>query len=293
MANRKSTERGLNSSATRSILNHTKTLGRTAAGAMALAVFLPMGAIPAYAATADENPVLTIEDLATVSEAQIATANSATVGNFSSADLIARVAEEIDGDRKERERIREAERVAAEKAAEEARLKAEAEVKAEAERKAAEEAAQIEARELEAQQVAAQSAEAARSQSVSTTVDVPPGKGAEGVVAAAKAQLGVQQDCTDLVQNSLAAVGLTTRRDQGGFDLGTGIWQYDRFGPRVSLDALAPGDILVYGNAGTGTHVAIYIGDGQAVHGGFNGSTVIASMHSAYQPLTGAVRPGA
>lgn len=258
---------------------------------MALAMFLPVGAIPASAATAEDSPALTIGDLAAVSEAQISAANSATVGNFSSADLIARVADEISEDRKERERIREAERVAAEKAAEEARLKAEA--KAEAERKAAEEAARIEAQKLEEQRAAAQSAEAARSQSSSNPVDVPAGQGAQGVVAAAKAQLGVQQDCTDLVQNSLAAVGLTTRRDQGGFDLGTGIWQYDKFGSRVSLDSLAPGDILVYGNAGSGTHVAIYIGDGQAVHGGFKGSTVIAGMDSAYQPLTGAIRPGA
>lgn len=260
---------------------------------MALAMFLPVGAIPASAATAEDSPALTIEDLAAVSEAQISAANSATAGNFSSADLIARVADEIREDRKERERIREAERVAAEKAAEEARLKAEAEAKAEAERKAAEEAARIEAQKLEEQRAAAQSAEAARSQSSSNPVDVPAGQGAQGVVAAAMAQLGVQQDCTDLVQNSLAAVGLTTRRDQGGFDLGTGIWQYDKFGPRVSLDSLAPGDILVYGNAGSGTHVAIYIGDGQAVHGGFSGSTVIAGVDSAHQPLTGAIRPGA
>lgn len=288
MANRKSTERGLNSFATRSILNHTKTLGRTAAGAMALAMFLPVGAISASAATAEDKPALTLEELATVSEVQIASANSATVGNFSSADLIARVAEEIDDDRKLRDRLREEARIAAELEAQ--RIAAE---KAEAERVAAEEAARIEVERLEAERVAAQRAQTAPSQPRSAPVDVPPGKGAEGMVAAAKAQLGVQQDCTDLVQNSLAAIGLTTRRDQGGFDLGTGIWQYDGFGPRVSLDALAPGDILVYGNAGSGHHVSVYIGDGQAVHGGFNGSTVITSMHSAYQPLTGAIRPGA
>lgn len=121
-------------------------------------------------------------------------------------------------------------------------------------------------------------------------VDVPAGVGASGVVTAALAQLGVRQDCTDLVQNSLAAVGLTQRRDRGGYDLGTGIWQYDKFGSRVSIDTLAPGDVLVYGNARSGAHVAIYIGNGQAVHGGYSGNTVVAGVHSLRIPLTGAIR---
>lgn len=151
-----------------------------------------------------------------------------------------------------------------------------------AKKAAAEEAARQAAAEEQARQVAEAQAQ--------TFKNVPVGAGAAGLVQAALAQQGVNQDCTDLVQNSLAAIGLTQRRDQGGFDLGTGIWQYDGFGTRVDINNLAPGDILVYGNAGTGTHVAIYIGDGKAVHGGFNGSTVVASKDSAYQALTGAIR---
>lgn len=146
----------------------------------------------------------------------------------------------------------------------------------------------------EAARVAAEEAAAAQaSQSQSEPPvyrDVPAGAGSAGLVQAALAQVGVHQDCTDLVQNSLAAVGLTERRDRGGFDLGTGIWQYDHFGTRVDINSLAPGDILVYGNAGSGAHVAIYIGDGQAVHGGYSGNTVVASVHSSYQSLTGAIR---
>ncbi len=120
--------------------------------------------------------------------------------------------------------------------------------------------------------------------------NVPQGVGAQGLVDAALSQLGVAQDCTNLVQNSLAAIGLTQRLDQGGFDLGTGIWQYDGFGTRVDINSLLPGDILVYGNAGSGAHVAIYIGDGQAVHGGFSGNTVIAAVHYTPGYLTGAIR---
>lgn len=102
--------------------------------------------------------------------------------------------------------------------------------------------------------------------------DIPAGAGAHGLVAAARAQLGVYQDCTDLVQNSLAAIGLTTSRLNGGPDLGVG--SFAAFGSQVTDGNYAPGDILLWGNY----HAAIYIGNGQAVHGGFGGNqTVIAS----------------
>ena len=118
-------------------------------------------------------------------------------------------------------------------------------------------------------------------------VDTSSSSKAAAAVAAAYAELGVAQDCTDLVQNALAATGLTQRRDQGGFDRGPGIEQWDMFGTRVSLDNLAPGDILIYGHS----HVALYVGNGQAIHGGFNGmNTVLFSATIPGQPLTGAVR---
>ncbi len=120
---------------------------------------------------------------------------------------------------------------------------------------------------------------------------IPVGKGSAAVVAGALAQLGWVQDCTDLVQNALAAGGYTATRVQGGYDLGTGIGDYLGFGAQVSLTDLQPGDILIYGYASSGAHVAIYIGDGQAVHGGYNGSTVIAGIEIGRLPLTAAVRP--
>ena len=292
------------SSVHRSTQSHTRAMGRTAAGAIALAVFLPMAAIPAYAATEKSPTTLTVKDLATVSADQIEAANRARIaGGFSSSDLISRVAIDIEEDRVAREKAREEARIAAEKARLEAEAKAKAEAeaaaKAEAERVAAEaaaaEAARVEAQRVATQRSAAPSSSAARSAAPAgpaVASNVPLRPGAQGLVDAALAQVGVvSQDCTDLVQNSLAAVGLTTRRDQGGYDLGTGIWQYDKFGTRVSIDAIAPGDILVYGNAGTGTHVAIYMGDGKAVHGGFGGRTVVAGVNTAHQPLTGAIRP--
>ncbi|MDY5585401.1 MAG: NlpC/P60 family protein [Arcanobacterium sp.] len=122
-----------------------------------------------------------------------------------------------------------------------------------------------------------------------TETAVPASSGASAVVAAALAQLGEAQDCTRLVWDSLVAAGYAS----GAKTVGTGIWQYDRFGSRVSLSALQPGDILVYGNASSGAHVAIYIGNGKAVHGGWNGYTTAIGPVQVNKPLTGAVRPGA
>lgn len=121
-----------------------------------------------------------------------------------------------------------------------------------------------------------------------TFADIPAGAGASGIVAAALAQLGVGQDCTDLVQNALGAVGYVTPRLQGGPDLGANLGSWTGFGSEVSLDSLAPGDILVY----TGSvHVAIYVGNGMAVHGGFPGGTDLAGVHAPWGHLSHAVRP--
>lgn len=107
---------------------------------------------------------------------------------------------------------------------------------------------------------------------------LPAGKGSSGLASAALAQLGVSQDCTDMVQNALAAIGLTERRDQGGYDHGVG--DFYRYGTPVPLDQAQAGDILIYGG-----HVAIYIGNNQAVHGGWSGNnTMIDSATAAGTP---------
>lgn len=91
------------------------------------------------------------------------------------------------------------------------------------------------------------------------------------ILAAALAQLGVAQDCTALVEKSLRAAGVQGVGDESPFSL-------ERFGHPVSDPQ--PGDILIYANGGAGSaHVAIYAGNGMAVHGGFNGSTVLFSAY--------------
>ena len=134
-----------------------------------------------------------------------------------------------------------------------------------------------------AAQAAAQAAEAARTASAATATsgaagtaraagfsgDVPAGAGASGIVAAAYAQLGQFQDCTALVERALRAVGIPAG------DLGTRVGEYTALGGTLVTDgAYAPGDVLIW----SGVHVAVYIGNGQAVHGGYNGNqTVVAS----------------
>ncbi|MFT4232319.1 MAG: NlpC/P60 family protein [Leucobacter sp.] len=99
--------------------------------------------------------------------------------------------------------------------------------------------------------------------------DVPAGEGAQGIVNAALSQLGVNQDCTALVENSLRAVGIPAG------DLGTQVGEYTALGGTIVTSGdYAPGDILVF----PGQHVAVYVGNGQAVHGGWGGTTRLGGI---------------
>ncbi|WP_104088972.1 NlpC/P60 family protein [Arthrobacter sp. GMC3] len=104
-----------------------------------------------------------------------------------------------------------------------------------------------------------------------TTVDAPAaapaiqsGVGAT-IAAAAYAQLGVAQDCTALATNSLAAAGINYH----GWPAG-----YLSLGRTVSQAEAQPGDLIYYADGGMGmAHIAVYVGGGQAVHGGWGGGT--------------------
>ena len=143
----------------------------------------------------------------------------------------------------------------------------------EADAQAAEEREQAQLRQ-QAQSEAAQPAARA---------ELPAGAGAQGLLNAAMAQLGWAQDCTALVENSLRAVGIPAG------DLGTQIGEYTGLGGTlVTSGDYAPGDVLIW----SGRHVAVYIGNGQAVHGGYGGNqTVVASAFIDGAP-SGVVRFG-
>lgn len=95
-------------------------------------------------------------------------------------------------------------------------------------------------------------------------LSVASGAGAS-VAAAAYAQLGVGQDCTALVTNALAAAGTNFH----GWPAG-----YLSLGRTVGAAEAQPGDLAYYKNGGAGVpHIAVYVGNGMAVHGGWNGGT--------------------
>jgi cell wall-associated NlpC family hydrolase len=103
------------------------------------------------------------------------------------------------------------------------------------------------------------------------------GKGA-AILSAAYAQLGVNQDCTMLVTNALAAVGIHDPDWPAG---------YLSLGRTVSAAEAQPGDLIYYADGGAGmAHIAVYAGNGQAVHGGYNGNqTVVFSANVGSGPV--------
>ena len=98
------------------------------------------------------------------------------------------------------------------------------------------------------------------------------------IASAAQGQLGITQDCTRLVSNALAAAGINFH----GWPAG-----YLSLGRTVGAGEAIPGDLIYYADGGAGVaHIAVYIGGGQAVHGGFNGNqTVVAPADLGSGPV--------
>ena len=106
-----------------------------------------------------------------------------------------------------------------------------------------------------------------------TTQVASSNKGA-AIYQAALAQLGTFQDCTLLVTNALKAVGINFHDWPAG---------YMSLGTVVPASQAQPGDLIYYANGGLGmAHIAVYAGNGQAVHGGWLGNqTVLNSANVA------------
>lgn len=102
------------------------------------------------------------------------------------------------------------------------------------------------------------------------------------VVAAARhyASINAQTDCTALATNSIAAIGVNFH----GWPA-----DYMSLGRTVSQAEAQPGDLIYYASNGFGSsHIAVYIGNGQAVHGGWNGmgtAEFSANLPSASAPI--------
>lgn len=105
-----------------------------------------------------------------------------------------------------------------------------------------------------------------------TPVATPPAGGVNAaILASAYAQLGAIQDCTVLGEQALKAAGISGVGDESP----AGLMEF-----ATPVSNPQPGDFVYYTNGGAGVpHNAIYIGDGKAIHSGFNGNqTVINSV---------------
>ena len=111
--------------------------------------------------------------------------------------------------------------------------------------------------------------QAAAPAATATTQVASSSKGA-AIYQAALAQLGKYQDCTMLVTNALKAVGINFHDWPAG---------YMSLGTVVPASQAQPGDLIYYANGGMGlAHIAVYAGNGQAVHGGCNGNQTVLNV---------------
>ncbi|WP_289831753.1 NlpC/P60 family protein, partial [Faecalibaculum rodentium] len=78
--------------------------------------------------------------------------------------------------------------------------------------------------------------------------------------------------CTQVATGALNAAGV-----------GAGVvWpsEYIQYGYYVDPSQAVAGNLIYYNNGGNGyDHIAVYIGDGQAVHGNYDGQTVVADAY--------------
>ena len=145
-----------------------------------------------------------------------------------------------------------------------------------AQSKAAAPAAQTKPAAPAAQTKAATPAPAAQTKPAATTT--PSGSKNAAIYQAALAQVGRYQDCTMLVTNALKSVGINYHDWPAG---------YMKLGTQVSASQAQAGDLVYYANGGTGlAHIAVYAGNGQAVHGGWLGNqTVVNSANVGSGPV--------
>ncbi|WP_424643676.1 NlpC/P60 family protein [Embleya sp. AB8] len=120
--------------------------------------------------------------------------------------------------------------------------------------------------------------------------NVPVSGRAQAAIAFATAQIGKpyvprgvgpdSYDCSGLTQASWRAANVSLSRTT---------WDQVNDGPRISKDALQPGDLVFYYS--DNSHVGIYIGNGQIIHAPRPGKNVTKAPVGE-MPFYAAVRPG-
>ncbi|MCC9174777.1 LysM peptidoglycan-binding domain-containing protein [Arthrobacter sp. zg-Y179] len=117
-----------------------------------------------------------------------------------------------------------------------------------------------------------------QSTNITPAAATPAASGTNAIMlASAQSQLGAAQDCTVLVEVALRAAGHNVG------DLGPA--QLAAYGTQVSTPE--PGDMVYYADGGMGlAHIAIYVGNGEAIHSGWNGNqTVVQSVNVGSGPV--------
>lgn len=112
----------------------------------------------------------------------------------------------------------------------------------------------------------------------SVSAEPAPSSANQAILASARAQLGAVQDCTVLGEVALRAAGIQGVGDESPESL---------MAYATPVSDPQPGDFIYYADGGMGfSHNAVYIGNGQAIHSGWNGNqTVIESVDVGSGPV--------
>lgn len=111
----------------------------------------------------------------------------------------------------------------------------------------------------------------------STGGQKPPSSLNRAILDAARAQMGAVQDCTVLGEVALRSAGIQGVGDESPESL---------MAYATPVSTPEPGDFIYYADGGMGfSHNAVYLGDGQAIHSGWNGNqTVVFSVNVGSGP---------
>lgn len=109
------------------------------------------------------------------------------------------------------------------------------------------------------------------------------------VLQAALNYVGADMACDELATMALVKGGYLTGTPEKIFRQGNyyniGVYQMPAIGTYISEGEAVPGDLILYDDGGVGSmHVAVYAGNGKAVHGGFNNKVVINSVYIGTGP---------
>ena len=119
------------------------------------------------------------------------------------------------------------------------------------------------------------------------------------IVKAALAQVGGKGICSSVAETAINAVGKSawieeTITNEDGSTLTQSTLTPENFtklGVSVGISQMRPGDILYYTDGGAGvSHVAVYIGNNKAVHGGWLGNNMVVETIYVGSGVSGVYR---